>query len=176
VCCFYPEGGFNLLFFYADLPETLLLNYLVTLTKTMDVPGDACGSGDPITEGYYSGGGYPVDGDWCIAIDDSGGWGLYQWTDNEPGCWVLIRSGRPCLIGVWDAESPYIVADEFPDTLTVNGTDIITRDPLTSICTWSGSGWTLIFAIDICKFTLNGTAKTDPQDSPVGTYGANTVS
>jgi hypothetical protein len=66
--------------------------------------------------------------------------------------------------------------DQFPDALTVNGTDTITRVPATNLCAWSGSPWTLRYNSTTYKFTLNGTAKTDPQNTPVGTYGANTVS
>lgn len=94
--------------------------------------------------------------------------------------WIIIGFGEAylsqCLIGSSQETDLIYIEDQFPDSLAVNGTDAIIRDPETNLCTWSGSPWTLRYNSTTYKFQLNGVDKDDPQDSPVGTYGANTVS
>ncbi|MFZ4536905.1 hypothetical protein [Propionivibrio sp.] len=99
--------------------------------------------------------------------EEDGGTGQFNefLSANFSGCLIINSS-----IGGMLAD------DDFPDSLLVNGADSITRVPATNLCTWSGSPWTLRYNSTTYKFTLNGTAKTDPQNTPVGTYGANTVS
>ena len=91
------------------------------------------------------------------------------------GFFDLDFGGNACLVFPTDS-SGQRVEDAFPNTLTVNGTNAITRVPATNLCIWSGSPWQLQYNSTTYQFELNGTAKTDPQSSPVGTYGANTVS
>ncbi len=113
-----------------------------------------------------------------IMYDNAVNWRKVEWAQGqiEPpfnaGGIVWL-----CLMGK-SLGSNVFIEDLFPDTLTVNGSDSIDR---TDPCTWtgpksSGGTWRLRYDSSIYKFKLNRIEKTDPQSSPVGTYGSNTVS
>lgn len=85
---------------------------------------------------------------------------------------LIFGCAEPCPDGVtWGGGGIYFT-DNFPDTLTVNGSDAINR---INECTWSGGAWTLQYSSTDYKFRLNGTAKTNPQNTPIGDYGINSV-
>ena len=100
----------------------------------------------------------------------------------------LIAGEQACLIHSYSPTGDFnsgsvpllevSVTDNFLDTYTVGGVDTITR---TGTCTWTGPRtggrmWTVTYGTVAYKWTLNGVAKSDPQNGPAGTYGGVAVS
>lgn len=170
-CCLYPAAGVAT---YPDnLPDSILAIYAQTpcdcsagstTTNTLTKSGTGFSGVNP-----YSGG--------SLTISLSGA----NWSWDEMGyatpCLLQLQDlifgcAEPCPDGVtWGGGGIYFT-DNFPDTLTVNGSDAINR---INECTWSGGAWTLQYSSTDYKFRLNGTAKTNPQNTPIGDYGINSV-
>lgn len=190
-CCLYPNPGIlsigdpPLNYPYTDSPDVLYVTagplVLEPFTRVIE----------PDYSGFkWLGPTYPVEFEgeilyyatWEIApqVSESPFWELSSGSGGIYG-----NAFCTCLIGNYTdgtIAGPAMIEDGFPETLTVNGVDSILR---TNNCTWTGakSGggtWRLFYdgiAGDLgnFKFELNGVDKTDPQSSPVGTYGADTI-
>ena len=139
------------------------------------------------TNGYdycFSDGDGVLTGEWFVAAT-YGEEGFPFWTGSPgPDSMSTSQYYSDCLIATWggvdivtgDPVLPVSVTDTFPNTLTVNGTDAITRDPTSNPCVWSGGLWTLLYNATTYKFELNGVAKSGDQDSPIGSYSGDVVS
>jgi hypothetical protein len=163
-CCLYPapSSGITLPYPVADLPDSVLIDG-VSFPKN-DPPLLRQINDPPVfVDVYY---GDPLVLSVWVALQEE--FGVTFWHSYAGGSFNFNH----CLIEMFGYTS---ARDEFPDTLTVNGTDSIHRDPITNLCTWSGGSWTLRYNSTIYKFQLNGTAKTGNQNEPTGTYGANSV-
>ena len=172
-CCLYPFPG----------PSGTPIYPLTDLATPIYTPGDPGGTTpgflDTVTpydvsttSGYdvticYRHQDEPLT---CVGFTHSSdeleqGWvWLTEYTTPEIFEWI-----GPCLIGS-------TLEDLFPNTLTVNGVDSITRDTALNLCLWSGGSWTLRYNATTYKFELNGVAKSGDQNSPLGTFGADVVS
>jgi hypothetical protein len=98
---------------------------------------------------------------WALGLVDEGG-------GFEPFAFFTCLITGPDAIGGNES-----IDDEFSESYSVNGVHTISRKDL---CTWTGEGFTMRYSSTSFKWALNGAEKSNPQDSPVGTYGDNTVS
>lgn len=172
ICCFYNPPVFS----DSDLPSSITIDGL-TAIHNGTLP---TGLPFPPADLYYVTGTNPGD---YILNYDGGGWRL---TKIVTGGFVPGGTGATCLFyDIPDAPFPdVLVRDVFPSTLTVNGTDTITRVSSTpgadGFCQWKGpktggGAWYLQYDTLLVVYSLNGTSKTAPQDGPAGTYGTDTV-
>ena len=171
-CCLYPWPDPLGIPFYPpeDLPDTVVVN---EGSQEDGIYIHDAGTYDfyfSPEEGFY----YKISANDSSVPTNPPFWMLFEYSEFL-GHWVLqsLPVNWACLI---DPDSYTPRFDEFPDSLTINGSDTVTRDPLINPCEWLGDDWILRYNPTTYRFTLNGTVKTDPQSSPVGTYGANTVS
>lgn len=172
VCCFFPISCGT-----SDIPDTLT--------------GFAVGPGGgsftlTAASGEYTGTS-PIAGEISLvsgtSIDDStGAWAFIDGYENLPDTYGQWSN---CLIGAYnlvEPEEPAIfVFDNFLSTYHANGVlitrtisnDITYPDPVFGSCQWEGTGFTLDYGIsNACSWSLNGTAKTGSQNTPIGTYGS----
>lgn len=148
-CCPYPYSpSFDGIIPATDLPPTLIIE------------------GVPVSyNGDYSYG--------TIAVTDY----VYLLEDNWYIATLSSRDYRSdCLIGTFTnlgETGPVTIEVDYDvsDTLTVGATTL-TR---VSNCRWTGGGRVLAYNSTTYKWQLDGVNKTDPQDGPTGTYGAETV-
>ena len=163
-CCLYPSpsSGTTLPYPIADLPDSVLIDGLSFSKNNPPLSREIAVFPPVFADVYY---GDPLILSFYVALYEE--MGVTTWAAFAGGS----TNNDACLIGLGFATAK----DEFPDTLTVNGTDSIERDPMTNFCTWSGGSWTLRYNSTTYKFQLNGTAKTGDQNEPTGTYGANSV-
>jgi hypothetical protein len=176
MCCLYPWPGDLSSPFYPpeSLPVSVLLEQL-----GQDFAGLYIN--DPGTYNFYF---TPVDPGsfsgvvlWRISPNDRGNilgnaWQLYGYAFGEWTSFTVTEKPWYCLFDIDETESSQRT-DPFEDTYLVNGIDTISR---ITPCKWTGSGWTLNYGIsNPYKWSLNGIAKIDPQDGPIGTYGTDTV-
>lgn len=172
VCCMYPWATD---YIEEDLPARLLLSlygFIDPSDRTDEPLIYDVGTGE-----YYNSEGandfritpFNVDGatnGWYLEWLLHGVWTTFDWTGL---CTILENA------------TIIIIRDEFPLTLTVNGTDTITRQgthinrPDENVCLWVGDGWTLSYKGSTKKFYLNGEVKDSAQGTPIGSYGLNEI-
>ena len=172
LCCLYPfpEPSGTPLYPDTDLPDAILWVGL----DGPGMPGTVT-----LTRAAYVFDGSYIDSITAVEIklritpyiDVTGAQAAWNFeVDPDNGGGYVVTIFADCLI------FPTYSEDLFPNTLTVNGTDAITRDPALNLCLWTGGSWTLRYNSTTYKFQLNGVEKDDPQNTPIGTYGVDVVS
>lgn len=157
-CCLYPWPNPDApLYPTTDLPANVVVDGNVLANNGDYTFGTITGVG---VEYLIVAGTDPLPHDWLYNLLVDG---------------ILTETGSlSCLIGPYNGAT-FPVEDQFPDTLTVNEIDTVTRIPETNLCCWESGSWVLCYNSSTYQFELNGVTKTGDQDTPIGMYGANTV-